>query len=437
MIRNSQIQFAAPEEIKKFQEERLREELRYLADHSRFYQAMFRNEGVDIRDIRTLEDLRQLPVTTKKDLQQQNDDFLCVSRREVIDYVTTSGTLGDPVTFALTEEDLDRLAYNEALSFATVGCTPDDIIQLMVTIDRRFMAGLAYFLGARKLGCGVTRVGNGIPELQWDTVRRIAPTACMVIPSFLLKLTDYAEANGFDYRNCPLRKAICIGEGLRLPDNFELNTLGRKIQERWPELELYSTYASTEMQTSFTECACHQGGHLPPDLIIVEFLDDENRPVPEGEPGEVTITTLGVRGMPLLRFKTGDICRHYSGACGCGRNTIRLSSLLGRKGQMIKYKGTTLYPPALFDILDNIPEVENYIVEVFTNSLGTDQVQIKVGSKDHSDELVKRIKDVFRSKVRVAPDILFEPIELIAKLQMPPTSRKAVKYLDLRNNIYH
>ena len=437
MIRNSQIQFAAPEEIKKFQEERLREELRYLADHSRFYQAMFRNEGVDIRDIRTLEDLRQLPVTTKKDLQQQNDDFLCVSRREVIDYVTTSGTLGDPVTFALTEEDLDRLAYNEALSFATVGCTPDDIIQLMVTIDRRFMAGVAYFLGARKLGCGVTRVGNGIPELQWDTVRRIAPTACMVIPSFLLKLTDYAEANGFDYRNCPLRKAICIGEGLRLPDNFELNTLGRKIQERWPELELYSTYASTEMQTSFTECACHQGGHLPPDLIIVEFLDDENRPVPEGEPGEVTITTLGVRGMPLLRFKTGDICRHYSGACGCGRNTIRLSSLLGRKGQMIKYKGTTLYPPALFDILDNIPEVENYIVEVFTNSLGTDQVQIKVGSKDHSDELVKRIKDVFRSKVRVAPDILFEPTELIAKLQMPPTSRKAVKYLDLRNNIYH
>ena len=437
MIRNSQIQFAAPEEIKKFQEERLREELCYLADHSRFYQAMFRNEGVDIRDIRTLEDLRQLPVTTKKDLQQQNDDFLCVSRREVIDYVTTSGTLGDPVTFALTEEDLDRLAYNEALSFATVGCTPDDIIQLMVTIDRRFMAGLAYFLGARKLGCGVTRVGNGIPELQWDTVRRIAPTACMVIPSFLLKLTDYAEANGFDYRNCPLRKAICIGEGLRLPDNFELNALGRKIQERWPELELYSTYASTEMQTSFTECASHQGGHLPPDLIIVEFLDDENRPVPEGEPGEVTITTLGVRGMPLLRFKTGDICRHYSGACGCGRNTIRLSSLLGRKGQMIKYKGTTLYPPALFDILDNIPEVENYIVEVFTNSLGTDQVQIKVGSKDHSDELVKRIKDVFRSKVRVAPDILFEPTELIAKLQMPPTSRKAVKYLDLRNNIYH
>lgn len=104
---------------------------------------------------------------------------------------------------------------------------------------------------------------------------------------------------------------------------------------------------------------------------------------------------------------------------------------------MIKFKGTTLYPPALFDILDNIPEVENYLVEVFTGSLGTDQVQIRVGSRDHSEELVKRIKDVFRSKVRVAPDILFEPAELIAKLQMPPTSRKAVKFIDLRNNTLH
>lgn len=437
MIRNNRIQFASPEAIRAFQEERLRETLRYLEEHSRFYREMFRREGIDPRDIRTLDDLQRLPVTTKEQLQRRNDDFRCVAPRQIIDYVTTSGTLGDPVTFALTEGDLDRLAYNEMLSFTTAGCTPDDIIQLMVTLDRRFMAGLAYFLGARMLGCGVTRVGNGIPELQWDTIRRIAPTTCMVIPSFLLRLADFAQASGIDFRRSPLRRALCIGEGLRDPDSFELNTLGRQIHERWPELELFSTYASTEMQSSFTECPCHCGGHLPPDLIIVEFLDDEGRPVADGEPGEVTVTTLGVEGMPLLRFRTGDVCRHYSEPCRCGRNTVRLGSLLGRKGQMIKFKGTTLYPPALFDILDNIPEVENYQVEVFTGSLGTDQVQIRVGSRDHSEELVKRIKDVFRSKVRVAPDILFEPAELIAKLQMPPTSRKAVKFIDLRNNTLH
>ena len=387
MIRNSDIQFHAPAEIRAFQEERMRETIAYVAEHSAYYRALFAETGIDPRDIRTLDDLRQLPPATK-----------CVPRRRIVDYVTTSGTLGDPVTFALTESDLDRLAYNEMLSFTTAGCTPDDILQLMVTLDRRFMAGLAYFLGARKLGCGVTRVGNGIPELQWD---------------------------------------ICIGEGLRTPDGFELSTLATQIHERWPELELFSTYASTEMQTSFTECPHHCGGHLPPDLIVVEFLDDGGQPVADDEPGEVTITTLGVEGMPLVRFRTGDVCYHHIEPCPCGRNTVRLGSLLGRKGQMIKFKGTTLYPPALFDILDNIPDVKNYIVEVFTNSLGTDQVQIRVGSDVRSEEFVKQIKDIFRSKVRVAPDILFEPAERIARDQFPAMSRKPVKFIDLRKNTLH
>lgn len=437
MIRNSEIQFASAQSIKAFQEQRLREELQYLDQQSPFYRNRFATQGIDLCTIQHLEDLQQIPVTTKQDLQLHGEDFVCVPRHQIVDYVTTSGTLGDPVTFALTDDDLDRLAYNEALSFGTAGCTADDTIQLMTTIDRRFMAGLAYFLGARALKCGVIRVGNGIPELQWDTIKRIGPTACVVVPSFLMKLIAYAESNGIDYGDSSLRKAICIGEALRTPDDFQLNTLGHQIHEKWSSLELFSTYASTEMQSSFTECRCHCGGHLPPDLIIVEFLDDDNHPVAEGEPGEVTITTLGVQGMPLLRFKTGDICRHYTQPCGCGRNTVRLSSLLGRKGQMIKFKGTTLYPPALFDVLDNIPEVENYLVEVFTNSLGTDQVQIKIGSANHSEEFVKQIKDVFRSKVRVAPDIVFEPTEYIAKLQMPAMSRKQIKFFDLRTNVFY
>ena len=101
---------------------------------------------------------------------------------------------------------------------------------------------------------------------------------------------------------------------------------------------------------------------------------------------------------------------------------------------MIKFKGTTIYPPVLFDILDNIPDVDNYIVEVFTNSLGTDQIQIRIGSNNHSEAFIKQIKDIFRSKVRVAPDIKFESAELISRLQMPPMSRKVVKFFDLRHN---
>ena len=432
MLRDNGLHYRSAEEIRSFQEARLHEAIDYAYTNSAFYRELFDSCKIRPADIRTIEDLRRLPVTTKQDLQLRNKDFLCVDSSQIVDYVTTSGTLGEPVVFALTENDLDRLGYNELSSFTMAGCSRNDIMQLMTTIDRRFMAGLAYWLGARALGMGVIRVGNGIPELQWNTINSIHPTVCMCVPSFLMKLIAFAEENGIDYRSCSLRKAICIGEALRQPDG-NLTTLGSRIHEKWPELELYSTYASTEMQASFTECSCHCGNHVPADLIIVEFLDDEGNPVAEGESGEVTITTLGVEGMPLVRFRTGGICIHYDSPCACGRNSTRLSSVIGRKGQMIKFKGTTLYPPALFDILDNIPEVKSYVVEVYTNSLGTDQVQIKLASDNHSESFVKQIKDIFRSKVRVAPDVVFEAPEIIAKMQMPPMSRKVVKFFDLRH----
>ena len=167
------------------------------------------------------------------------------------------------------------------------------------------MAGLAYFLGARELGAGIIRVGAGIPELQWDTILKFRPTYLIVVPSFLLKLTQYAEQNGIDVNTSGIKGAICIGEALREQD-FSLNTLGKKIKSAW-DIELFSTYASTEMSTAFTECSERQGGHLHPELIIVEILDENGKHVPDGQEGELVITTLGVEAMPLLRFRTGDI----------------------------------------------------------------------------------------------------------------------------------
>ena len=416
--------------IAAFQEMRLRSALEYLAAHSPFYREMFLKHSIDIQEIRTVSDLVRIPVTTKDDLQQRNDDFLCVPRNMIIDYITTSGTLGDPVTFAMTNRDLDRLAYNEAISFTCAGGSPGDVYQLMTTIDRRFMAGLAYFLGIRMLGASVVRVGNGIPELQWDTIQRIRPNSIIAVPSFILKIIEYAEQHGIDYLNSSIKNAICIGEPLRKMD-LSLNTLGRKIMEKWP-LKLYSTYASTEMGTSFTECSEGTGGHHHPELIIVEFLDDRNHPVGPGEPGEVTVTTLGVEGMPLLRFKTGDICFHYTEPCNCGRNTIRLGPLVGRKNQMIKYKGTTLFPPALYDILDNIDYVSNYIVEVYTNQIGTDEILIHLSGKGIGEEKEKDIKDHFRAKLRVAPLITFSSESTIQRMQFPETSRKPIKFIDNR-----
>ncbi|RLD49732.1 MAG: phenylacetate--CoA ligase family protein [Bacteroidetes bacterium] len=426
-----EIEFKSKEEIKLFQEEKLKDLMNYLSENSKFYQDFFKKNNLTFKEIKTLEDLQKIPVTEKNDLQEKNDDFLCVPKNKIIDYITTSGTLGDPVTFALTDKDLDRLAYNECISFACADGSSEDIYQQMVTIDKRFMAGLAYYLGGRRMGAGIIRVGGGIPELQWDTIKRIKPTAFITVPSFLLKLIEYAEKNGIDYNNTGVKKAVCIGEPIRNED-FELNQLGKRIEEKWKDLKLYSTYASTEMASAFTECSAGKGGHHHPELIIVEFLDENNNPVNKNEAGELTVTTLGVEGMPLLRFKTGDVMKHYTDECTCGRTTMRLGPVLGRKKQMIKYKGTTLYPSSLYDILDDIEEVENYIVEVYTNDIGTDEIVIYIGVKKVMLKHEKILKDRFRAKLRVAPKIVFENPKIIAQKLFPETSRKPIKFVDKR-----
>ncbi|MBR6054515.1 MAG: AMP-binding protein [Bacteroidales bacterium] len=425
------IEYKSPEEIKEFQEGLLKKHLEYLAGHSVYYKRMFASYGIDIASIKTIEDLVKIPFTEKKDLQIFNDDFLCCPKADIVDYVTTSGTLGDPVTFGCTENDLRRLAFNEKKSFACAGLKHGDIVQLMTTLDKRFMAGMAYFLGLRELGASVIRVGNGIPELQWDTIRRLKPDTIMCVPSFILRLIEYAESHGIDYKSSSVRRIIGIGEGLRDQD-FNLNLLGRKIKEKW-DVQLFATYSSTEMGATFSECEYGLGGHVHPELIIVEIIGEDDLPVPDGQPGEVVVTTLGVEGMPLLRFRTGDIAAKRVEQCKCGRWSYRLTPLVGRKNNMIKLKGTTLYPPAVNDVLDNADYVENYVVEVSLSEAGTDRVTVKVGLKGQpAFDPVKDLKDRFRSRIRVAPDVVILPVEEIAKINFPAKSRKPVKFIDLR-----
>lgn len=417
-------------EIQQFQEKKLVQLLSYVNTYSKFYQSRFKENGIDISKINTIQDLQAIPVTTKDDLYNHNQDFICVEPEKIIDYVTTSGTLGDPLTFVLTDKDLDRLAYNEHISLACAGGTKHDIYQLMTTIDRRFMAGMAYFMGIKQMGAGVVRVGNGMPEFQWDTIKRLKPTIAIAVPSFLLKLIEFAEQNNIDYKNCSIKKIVCIGEPIRNED-FSYNTLGKRITDKWP-VDLFSTYASTEMGAAFTECKEGKGGHHHPELLIVEFLDDNNQPVPKGEAGELTVTTLDVEGMPLIRFKTGDICKAHNEACACGRTTLRVSPILGRKQQMIKFKGTSLYPPALYDILNTVPYIKNYIVEVYTNDIGTDEIVINIGAINPPENFDKDLKDHFRAKLRVAPSIVLDSPENISKRQFPEMSRKPITFIDKR-----
>jgi phenylacetate-CoA ligase len=422
--------YQSRESTRMMQEKKLQELLDYVNRQSAFYRDLFRKNGIDPEKIRTIEDLHLIPPTTKEDLQQYNDDFLCVSKSKIVEFSSTSGTLGKPVTVALTESDLQRLSFNEYLSFLCADGTPGDIYQLMLTLDRQFMAGIAYYSGIRKMGAGIIRIGPGVPSMQWETIQRLKPTAIVAVPSFIVKLIQYAKEHHIDINQTSVKKAVCIGENIRNTD-FTLNILGKRITDQW-NIRLYSTYASTEMQTAFTECGHGRGGHFHPELVIVELLDENNEPVDAGKPGEVTITTLGIEGMPLVRYKTGDICMYFDDTCPCGRSGLRLSSVMGRKKQMIKYKGTTLYPPALFDLLNEMEEILDYVVEVYSNDIGMDEVLIHVLPVNTAEETDRKIRAYLQARLRVSPHVTYITGTEIQKMQFPENVRKAVRFLDKR-----
>jgi phenylacetate-CoA ligase len=190
------------------------------------------------------------------------------------------------------------------------------------------------------------------------------------------------------------------------------------------------------MSTAFTECEHSIGGHHHPELIIVEVLDENNKPVKNGESGELTFTTLGIEAMPLVRFKTGDIVQLHHEPCACGRNTLRVGPVIGRKQQMIKYKGTTLYPPAMNDVLNDFANIESHIIEISTNDLGTDEILIKIAVKEQSDAFLQQLKDHFRAKLRVSPKIEFTTKEILNPLIYNPMSRKPIHFFDTRKSTF-
>ncbi|TBW29254.1 phenylacetate--CoA ligase family protein [Gramella sp. KN1008] len=415
------------ETIKAEQWKLLKTQLEYTFQNSPYYQRIFKERSIQLNKIESSEDFRNIPVTSKEELQLHNWEFLSIPEEDIIDFVTTSGTLGSPVNFALNDADLDRLAENEFKAFSIAGIKKADKVQITTTLDRRFMAGMAYFLGLRKLGAGIIRTGSGLPQLQWESIERFKPNYLVAVPSLLLKMIQYAAENNINYRNSSVKAAICIGEPLR-DENFELNALGKKINELW-DIELFSTYASTEMSTAFTECPYHSGNHVLSELIYAEVIDEDGQQVKPGETGELVVTPLGTQTMPLLRFATGDMLTYYEGKCRCGRNTPRLGPVIGRKQQKMKVKGTSIYPQHIIEVLNSFGKLKTFVIEVRKDDLDNDLVSVKV--PDTFKE-IEELKSYFKSRLHVTPKIEKLDEKQIELLKFPKGSRKPQIFQDLR-----
>jgi phenylacetate-CoA ligase len=391
----------------------------YAKKHSPFYRETFRG-------LKGVPRLENLPTVDKTVLSGRNLDFLCVPRQRIAEIVTTSGTTGKPLLWMLTESDVQRLAVNEKISFACAGLTPRDTVLVAVSLDRCFIAGLAYWQGLRELGCAVVRVGASSSMLVLEMIERIQPTAIVAVPSFLRVIAEKARETKFDLKNCPVRKAVCIGEPIR-DNSFALNASGRAIEAAWGA-KVYSTYGVTELANSLCECNAGKGGHLHDEQLHLEILDDAGNLLPDGEVGEVVATTFGVEAMPLIRYRTGDCAALFAAKCRCGRKTPRLGPILGRKNQKLKFKGTSLFPSTLQAVLEECAGVENFIIIARRENELSDVVEVLV----HGGAKTAMLREAIQARAKIAPLIRHAPLAEIEKLQLPPDARKRRAFADLR-----
>ncbi|MCL2844733.1 MAG: AMP-binding protein [Chitinivibrionia bacterium] len=390
--------FKSKDEIENNTLRVMRNQVVNLKEKSAYYAKKL--DKINAQDIKTFDDISRLPFTTKEELCAQTNNFYCSNN--IVETCVTSGSTGQPLVVPLTAADLDRLAYNESMSFNSIGINAHDRAQVMVSLDRLFVAGMAYYRGFIALGVNTTRIGVLPFEMQEYYIRLLRPTVLVGVPSYFIKLAENLKNMGKDICTSSVNKLICIGEPLRNED-MSWNATAQKIESLY-NAQVFSTYASTETCSSFCDCAYRTGGHSHPELVYTEILDDDGNPVPDGEVGEIVVSTFGMEGMPLLRYRTGDMSFKVPGNCECGRNSMRIGPIIYRKSQLIKIKGTTIYPSTITNIMDSLGCCEDYIIELKGHKADDNHNDIilhVIADKKELNKITQSILNVARVRVSV------------------------------------
>jgi phenylacetate-CoA ligase len=415
--------------IGEVQEKLWRQHLRQ-AVRTDFYRRRLAEAGLEPEKA-TLADLTRLPLTSRHDLERDPAAFLAEPPEKQADLALTSGSTGNPILVPYTANDLDRLAFNEMLNFWSAGIRAGDRLLLCVTLDRCFVAGLAYYQGLVKLGAAVIRSGPGQPARQWELIQRLRPTGLVGVPSFLLKTALWGREQGFNPRAGVIKTLVTIGEPVRRGDG-DLTPLGRELSEAWGA-RIVNNYGATEMETAFGECTAGCGGHIHPELMLTEIVDDSGRVLPPGQPGEIVVTPLGVEGLPLVRFRTGDVARLHPEPCACGWQTPRLGGIEGRLAQRLKVSGTTLYPEAIFQVLQEQPAVKNAYLEVRSSYDLSDEINVVVGLENPADlATTARLTELLQGRLRIRPRVTTLDQTLVQQTMEQGGGRKLKRFFDLR-----
>jgi len=410
---------------------RLQETIRRVAASSPFYRQVFSDEHLTPDQFTHLDDIRKLPLITKEDLRAHYPDgFLAVPREEVVRLHTSTGTTGKPKAIFFTRGDVDRASDLIARCMAMTGAHPGDVFQNMVGYGL-FTGGLIFHYGAEKLGLMVIPASAGNTERQLELLRDFGTTVVHLTPSYALYLADVLEQEGLDpQKDLKLRLAYIGAE----PHSDETRT---KVEAIYG-IRAYNSYGLSEMNgpgVAF-ECPCQDGLHIWEDHYLVEIIDpDTGRPVPEGEEGELVLTSLTREAMPLLRYRTGDLTYIYPEPCPCGRTHRRLARMRGRVDDMFIYHGVNVFPSEIERVLMGMPGIGRNYQIVLTREGSRDVMQVRVeverylfdGSLPHLQQFQRQVQEKVKAACLVRPRI-----ELLEAGSLPRTTGKATRVLDQR-----
>lgn len=427
---NPTIETMPRKELEQLQFERLQETIKRCMTND-FYKKKFAELGITPEDIRSLDDIRRLPMTTKEDLRENYPYGLaCVPLRECTRLHSSSGTTGNPTVVLHTKRDLDEWATAVARCLWMVGSRPDDVFQNSAGYGM-FTAGLGFQYGAEHVGMLTVPAAAGNTKRQIKFIRDFGTTVLHAIPSYASRIYEVMKAEGVDPRKDTQLRVLCIGAE---PHSEEQ----RQRIEQQLGVKAYNSYGISEMMgpgVAF-ECPEQNGLHIWEDYFIVEIVNPVTlEPVADGELGELVLTTINREAMPLLRYRTRDLTRLLPGQCPCGRTHRRLARLQGRSDDMIILKGVNIFPIQIEKILLKFKELgSDYLITLETTPSGdtmTVDVELSELFADDYKQLVALEKTIVR---QLKDEILITPkVRLLAKGSLAVSDeKKAVRVRDFR-----
>ncbi len=393
-----------------------------------FYATRLKDAGCRPEDIKSLDDARRLPFTTGADLRTvYPNGLLAVDANEPVRLHTSSGTTGKPKALFFSRNDINNSADLIARSLTATGLTRADVFQNMMGYGL-FTGGLVMHYGAEKLGCLVIPAGPGTSERQLMLMQDFGTTAVHILPSYALYFAAFLEQKGINRRELKLKKAMVGAE----PHTEET----RKRIEEALQVDVYNSYGLTEMNgpgVAF-ECECKAGMHLWEDHFLLEVINPTTgEPLPDGETGELVLTSLRREAMPILRYRTRDITSVIPEPCACGRTHRRIRRFTGRSDDMLIIRGVNIFPQQIERVLMQCPQVgRNYLIIVE----GLDDLTVKVelthegfdGRVENLAALQTQLTEKLRAEIWVRPKL-----ELIAPGSLPVPEGKAKRVLDKRS----